>query len=57
MGIKKFKPVTPGTRFRSTPDFSEITTDKPYKPLTEPNKRKGGRNAHGRITAFQVQEI
>ena len=53
MGIKKFKPVTPGTRFRSTPDFSEITTDKPYKPLTEPNKRKGGRNAHGRITAFQ----
>ena len=36
MGIKKFKPVTPGTRFRSGPDFAEITTDKPYKPLTEP---------------------
>ena len=53
MGIKKFKPVTPGTRFRSGSDFADITTDKPYKPLTEPNRRKGGRNAHGRITAFQ----
>jgi len=53
MGIKKFKPVTPGTRFRSGSDFADITTDKPYKPLTEPAKRTGGRNAHGRITAFQ----
>lgn len=53
MGIKKFKPVTPGTRFRSGSDFADVTTDKPYKPLTEPNRRKGGRNAHGRITAFQ----
>jgi large subunit ribosomal protein L2 len=53
MGIKKFKPVTPGTRFRSGPDFAEITTDKPYKPLTEPSKRTGGRNSQGRITSFQ----
>ena len=53
MGIKKFKPVTPGTRFRSGSDFADITTDKPYKPLTEPSKRKGGRNTQGRITAFQ----
>lgn len=47
MGIKKFKPVTPGTRFRSGSDFADVTTDKPYKPLTEPSKRKGGRNANG----------
>ncbi|MEM7007592.1 MAG: 50S ribosomal protein L2 [Thermodesulfobacteriota bacterium] len=53
MGIKKFKPVTPGTRFRSGSDFADVTTDKPYKPLTEPSKRKGGRNSQGRITAFQ----
>ena len=53
MGIKKFKPVTPGTRFRSGSDFADITTDKPYKPLTEPSKRRGGRNSQGRITAFQ----
>jgi large subunit ribosomal protein L2 len=54
MGIKKFKPVTPGTRFRSGSDFADVTTDKPYKPLTEPSKRKGGRNANGRITAYHI---
>lgn len=53
MGIKKFNPTSPGTRFRSGSDFADITTDKPHKPLTSPNKRKGGRNTQGRVTSYQ----
>ena len=36
MGIRQFKPVTKGTRFRSVSDFSEITRSTPEKSLTEP---------------------
>ena len=36
MGIREFRPVTPGTRFRSVADFAEITTDRPEKRLLEP---------------------
>lgn len=50
MGIKKFKPTTPSTRWTINPDFSEITKDKPQKALTAPLKRTGGRNVYGRIT-------
>lgn len=50
MGIKKFKPTTPTRRFGSVSTFDEITTDKPYKPLTYIKKRSGGRNNHGHIT-------
>ena len=50
MGIKKFKPVTPGTRFRIGSDFAEVTTDKPEKSLLLPLSKKGGRNSKGRIT-------
>ncbi len=53
MGIRKYKPTSPGTRFRSGTDFSEITTNKPYKPLLKPIKRTGGRNNSGRITMWQ----
>jgi len=48
MAVKKLKPTTPGQRQRIAPSFEEITTDKPYKPLLEPIKRSGGRNADGR---------
>ncbi|HPU23051.1 MAG TPA: 50S ribosomal protein L2 [Candidatus Kapabacteria bacterium] len=51
MGIRVLKPITPGTRFYSVSDFAEITTDKPYKPLTTPLKKTGGRNNTGRITS------
>jgi large subunit ribosomal protein L2 len=44
MGLKKFKPVTPGLRFKVINDFSEITTDKPEKSLLVPYKKTGGRN-------------
>ncbi|MEM4218415.1 MAG: 50S ribosomal protein L2, partial [Candidatus Methanomethylicaceae archaeon] len=50
MAIKKYDPVTPGRRFMTSPDYSELTTDSPYKPLTVPLKKRGGRNSDGRIT-------
>lgn len=51
MGIKKYNPVTPGTRFKTSLDFSEITVGEPYKPLTASLKRKAGRNSQGRISS------
>ncbi len=51
MGVKKYNPKTPGTRFKTSLDFSEITTDKPYRPLVEPLRKQGGRNSQGRISA------
>jgi large subunit ribosomal protein L2 len=50
MPLKKFKPVTPGTRFRSVVDGSEITRKGPERSLTEPLHSKGGRNHHGHVT-------
>jgi large subunit ribosomal protein L2 len=50
MGVKKLKPTTPSQRFRVAPDFAEITTSKPHKPLLTPIKRTGGRNSAGRRT-------
>jgi large subunit ribosomal protein L2 len=50
MPIKKFKPVTPGSRFRSVTTGDVITRDHPEKSLTEPLRKKGGRNHHGHIT-------
>ena len=50
MGIKQYKPTSPGRRFQTVSDFAEITTSKPYKPLLEPLKKKGGRNNQGRLT-------
>jgi len=50
MGIKSYKPTSPGRRFGTVTDFAEITKTKPEKSLTEPLKKHGGRNAHGGIT-------
>ncbi len=50
MGIKKFKPVTPGSRFRSTLDGDVITRQGPERSLTESAGSKGGRNHHGHVT-------
>ena len=51
MAIKKIKPVTPGSRFRSNFGFEEITKSNPEKSLTVSLKKSGGRNNHGRITS------
>ena len=50
MGIRQFRPMTAGTRFRSVSDFSEITRSTPEKSLLEPLKKSGGRNHKGHIT-------
>lgn len=52
MGIKTYKPVTPGRRGQSGYDFSELTTDRPLKALTCHLKKNSGRNAYGRITLW-----
>lgn len=54
MAIKKLKPVTPGTRFRSNFSFDEITKDKPEKSLTVALRKSGGRNNHGRMTSRNI---
>ncbi len=54
MGIKKLKPVTPGTRFRSNYTFDEITKSVPEKSLTVALKKSGGRNNLGRITSRHI---
>ncbi len=50
MGIRQFKPVTKGTRFRSVSDFAEITRSTPEKSLLEPLSKSGGRDNHGHIS-------
>ncbi|HET7550907.1 MAG TPA: 50S ribosomal protein L2 [Gemmatimonadaceae bacterium] len=50
MGIRQFKPVTKGTRFRTVSDFSEITRTTPEKSLLAPLTKSGGRNNHGHIS-------
>jgi large subunit ribosomal protein L2 len=50
MGVKKFKPVTPGQRGMTGYTFEEITKDRPEKSLTQSLRKSGGRNVYGRVT-------
>ncbi|MDR1514650.1 MAG: 50S ribosomal protein L2 [Synergistaceae bacterium] len=50
MGIKKYRPTTPGRRFMTSPDYAEITKTSPERSLVESLNRAGGRNNTGRIT-------
>ncbi|MDR3211963.1 MAG: 50S ribosomal protein L2 [Planctomycetota bacterium] len=50
MGIKKMRPMTPGTRHMTVLDYSEITKDSPEKKLTRKITPQGGRNHRGLIT-------
>ena len=50
MALKKYKPTTPGQRFKVLSAFDEITTDKPEKSLLRPKKSTGGRNSSGEMT-------
>lgn len=52
MAVRKYKPTSAGRRFQSAHDFDEITTDKPYRPLTRPLKKSGGRNSRGEVTSW-----
>ena len=51
MGVNKYKPTSPGRRFRTVSDFSEITRSKPEKSLLEKKTSSGGRNSYGRMTS------
>ncbi|MDB5206355.1 MAG: rplB [Flavisolibacter sp.] len=48
MALKKYKPVTAGTRWRIGNAYAEITTNEPEKSLLEVKGRTGGRNFQGR---------
>ena len=50
MGIRKYKPTTPGRRGSSVADFVEVTRSTPEKSLLRPLPKKGGRNSQGRVT-------
>ncbi len=51
MALRKRKPTSPGRRFQSSADFSEITKTKPERSLTVSKPKSGGRNSYGRKTA------
>jgi len=50
LAIRKYKPTTPGRRFASVADFSELSKKRPEKSLTRSLKSRAGRNSAGRIT-------
>ena len=50
MAVKKYKPVTAGTRWRIGNAYAEVTTNEPEKSLLETKKRTGGRNSSGHLT-------
>jgi large subunit ribosomal protein L2 len=53
MPVKKFNPVTPGSRYRVVNSFKEVTTDTPEKSLLKPLSKSGGRNRTGKMTVRQ----
>jgi large subunit ribosomal protein L2 len=50
MAVKKYKPVTPGQRGMTGYSFEEITKSEPERSLVVSLRKKGGRNAYGRVT-------
>jgi len=50
MGMKKYKPITPGRRFMVTPSYEEVTKTTPERSLVRVLKKHSGRNNTGRIT-------
>lgn len=50
MGIKVYKPTSPGRRGMTGATFEEITRVEPERSLLMPLRKKGGRNVQGRIT-------
>jgi len=50
MALRKFNPITPGTRHKVLSKFDDITSDTPHKPLLRSLKKSGGRNDTGKMT-------
>ena len=53
MAVKRFKPITPGTRFKTVSSFDEVTKACPEKSLLVAIRHTAGRNNYGRITVRQ----
>jgi large subunit ribosomal protein L2 len=51
MALRKRKPTSPGRRFQTVSDFSDITKKEPERSLLAPKSSTGGRNNYGRKTA------
>lgn len=54
MGVREYKPTSPGRRFMSVLTYDEITKKEPEKSLVERLKKTGGRNHYGRITTRHI---
>ena len=54
MAVRKFKPVTAGTRHKIIGTFDEITKSTPEKSLLSPKKSSGGRNNSGKMTVRYI---
>jgi large subunit ribosomal protein L2 len=52
MGIKSYKPITPGQRYKTVSTFEQVTKSEPEKSLTKGLRKSGGRNNVGRITSW-----
>jgi large subunit ribosomal protein L2 len=52
MAIKTYRPITPTLRFQTSQVNDDLTTNRPYKPLTEPKKGSGGRRNSGDLTIW-----
>jgi len=52
MALKQYNPTSPGRRFMTTLDFTDLAKKRPERALTEPLKKTGGRNSKGRITIW-----
>lgn len=50
MAVKKYKPTSPGTRFRISVDYSDLSKEGPEKSLLAKKSSTGGRNSKGRMT-------
>ena len=50
MPLKSYRTITKTLRYKKTLEFTEITADEPYKPLTEGKRERAGRNNRGIIT-------
>ncbi len=54
MALRKFKPTTPGQRFKLISAFDEITASRPERSLLAPTKSSGGRNNDGKMTVRNI---
>jgi large subunit ribosomal protein L2 len=54
MAVRKFNPITPGTRHKIIGTFEDITASRPEKSLLAPKKSTGGRNNTGKMTVRYI---